>query len=219
MFIKKIISIPKSLWVNFKYLPLNQAFKFPICISYKANILCKGKIKITSKNVSFAMIRIGFHEVPICNKNDETNILIDRGGSIEFKGCVHIGNGSKMYIAENAKLSIGENFAISASSAINCYKDIKFGKDIQFSWNCLVMDSDTHDIFDAQGSIINEARSIVIGDKVWIGCNSTILKGSVIPPNCVIGANSLVSGNRFKENTIILGNPAKSVKDIDSWQL
>lgn len=219
LFIKKVISIPKSLWVNLRYLPLNQALKFPICISYKTIFLCKGKIRISSKHVSFAMIRIGFHEVPICNKNDETKIQIEKGGSVEFEGSAHIGNGSKMYIAENAKLLLGDNFAISASSAINCYKEIQFGKNIQFSWNCLVMDSDTHFIYDNNGNRINEDKSILFGDKIWIGCNTTILKGTIIPSNCVIGAKSVVVGKNFRNNTIIAGIPAKCIKEIGGWKL
>lgn len=92
-----------------------------------------------------------------------------------FKGSAHIGNGSKIFVSKNAKLTIGDNFAISASSAINCYKEIKFGKYIQFSWNCLVMDSETHLIFDDCGNLSNEDKPILFGNKIWIGCNSTIL--------------------------------------------
>ena len=63
-----------------------------------------------------------------------------------------------------------------------------------------------------------EARN-TIGDKVWIGCRTTILKGSVIPDGCVIGAGSLVTGKIFSPNTIIIGSPAKSVRTIDGWEL
>ena len=81
------------------------------------------------------------------------------------------------------------------------------------------MDSDNHKIFDENGNIINKPREIVFGDKVWIGCRTTILKGSVIPSNCVIGACSLVSGKKFENDSIIVGNPAKSIKKISKWEL
>lgn len=81
------------------------------------------------------------------------------------------------------------------------------------------MDSDTHNIYGENGDIINEPREIIFGDKIWIGCRATILKGSVIPNNCVIGACSLVSGKHFKQNSIIAGNPAKSIKTISKWKL
>ena len=41
---------------------------------------------------------------------------------------------------------------------------------------------------------MNKSREIVVGDKVWIGCRATILKGAIIPSNTVIGACSLISG-------------------------
>ena len=54
--------------------------------------------------------------------------------------------------------------------------------------------SDTHSIFDENGNLMNKSREIVVGDKVWIGCRATILKGAIIPSNTVIGACSLISG-------------------------
>ena len=93
------------------------------------------------------------------------------------------------------------------------------GRDIQFSWDCLVMDSDTHKIYGNHSGMINPDQEVKIGDKVWIGCRTTILKGCVIPDNCVIGAGSLVTGTEFTPNSIIIGSPAKSVRTIDGWEL
>ena len=177
-----------------------------------------GGVELRGK-VIFANIRIGFHKVPVCNPNDKTVLCVRKGGILAFKGSAHIGYGSKIHVANGGYLELGNYFAISASSQLNCYKRISFGKDIQFSWDCLVMDSDTHDIIGESGQVINEARKIVFGDKVWIGCRTTILKGSYVPSNCVIGANSLVSGKQFEPHTAILGNPAKSVKKIKDWRL
>ena len=213
-----LISIPKSVFFNFRYLPLSQAIRLPFMLTYNTRFSVKGSIQIEG-DAHFGMIRIGFHKVPVCNVNDRTAIIVGKGASLCFLGAAHIGNGSKLHVAENASLSLGDEFAISASSAINCYKSIKFGRDIQFSWNCLVMDSDTHSIFDQQGTIMNAPESIEFGDKVWVGCNCTILKGARIPSNCVIGANSVVTGHCFQKNTIIASNPAKTLKEIGSWEL
>lgn len=168
---------------------------------------------------SFAMIRIGFHKVPICDVRDATVIDVSKNGELIFHGTAHIGHGTKIHVALDARLELGDNFAISASSQINCYKRIEFGRNIQFSWDCLVMDSDTHEIFDANGNLINEPREIVFGNHIWIGCRTTILKGSRIPDNCVIGACSLVLGRNFEKESIIAGNPARSIKKIRNWKL
>lgn len=164
------------------------------------------------------MIRIGFHKVPVCNYKDCTQIIID-SGRLVFQGEAHLGHGTKIHVAEGAELVLGDNFAVSASSQINCYRKMVMGRDIQFSWDCLVMDSDTHQIYDVDKALMNPDDEVRIGDKVWIGCRTTILKGTHIPHNCVVGASSLVTGTNFTPNSIIIGTPAKSIKEIDSWEL
>lgn len=99
------------------------------------------------------------------------------------------------------------------------YKHIKFDKDMQFFWDCLVMDSDTHIIMDEQGNCINPNKEIVFDDKVWIGNGCMILKGAHVPINCVIGARSVVVDCKFDDHTIIVGNPAKSVKRIGGFKI
>lgn len=165
------------------------------------------------------MIRIGFHECEECNPHNRTLIKIMKNGILHFKGSAHIGKGSKITVKKNAYLELGDNFAISASSAITCYKRIIFGKDIQFGWNCLVIDSDSHSIYDEKGELINPSKDVVFGDKIWIGSRTTVLKGTIVPSNCVIGACSLVSGENFEPSTLIVGVPAKSIKKIGGFKI
>jgi len=219
MIFEIVYSIPKTIYFNFRHLPFRQAIKLPIWLIYNSSVKIGGGKIIISGEIKTAMIRIGFHKVPIGEPHEKTVLNIARDGKLVFLGSAHIGHGSKIHVANGAELVLGDNFAISASSQLNCYKRILFGRDIQFSWDCLVMDSDTHKIIGEDGNIINEARDIVFGDKVWIGCRSTILKGCIIPSHCVIGACSLVAGNKFEENTIIAGAPAKSIKKISDWIL
>lgn len=56
-------------------------------------------------------------------------------------------------------------------------------------------------------------------DKVWIGNGCMIQKGAHVPNNCVIGARSVVAGSNFDDHTIIVGNPAKSVKRIGGFRI
>lgn len=213
-----LLSIPRTILFNFRYLPFSQAIKLPVWIAYNCKVLLKPGGVILTRQPNFAMIRIGYHKVPLMEPHSKTLLAVERGGTLIFDGSAHIGKGSKIYVAKNANLKLGDNFAISASTQISCHKSIQFGKDIQFSWDCLVMDSDSHRIYD-NGSQINADKEIVFGDKIWIGCRSTVLKGAVIPDGCVIGATSCVTGNKFEPYTIIAGTPAKSIKKISSWEL
>ena len=58
-----------------------------------------------------------------------------------------------------------------------------------------------------------DCKKVIIGDNVWIGANCIILPGVSIGENCVIGAGSVVSKS-FDRNQLIMGNPAKAIKQI-----
>jgi len=51
----------------------------------------------------------------------------------------------------------------------------------------------------------------VIGNDVWIGKNAVILPGVHIGDGAIIGANSVV-GSEVEPYTIVVGNPAKSIR-------
>jgi len=55
------------------------------------------------------------------------------------------------------------------------------------------------------------SHSCNIGNDVWIGANSTILRGLTIANGAVIGANSVVTHD-VPDYAIVAGNPAKIIK-------
>lgn len=57
-------------------------------------------------------------------------------------------------------------------------------------------------------------RPIVIENKVWIGINSTVLPGIGIGHGAIVGANSVVTKD-VAPNTIVAGNPARLIKNIE----
>lgn len=59
---------------------------------------------------------------------------------------------------------------------------------------------------------------ILIGNNVVIGMNCTLLLNTSIGNNCIIGAGSVVRG-KFPENSVIMGNPAKVVTNMNVQKL
>ena len=55
---------------------------------------------------------------------------------------------------------------------------------------------------------------IVVEDNVWIGGNSTVLPGVTIGKNSIIAAGAVVTKD-VPSNTIVGGNPAKVIRQID----
>lgn len=123
MKISILLSIPKTLLFNLLHLPLRQALKVPIWIHCRAKTNVRGKVTIEN-SIHTAMIRIGFHTCPECNPADETRLSISTGGVLRFDGTAHIGRGSKIIVATNALMELGDNFAISASSTIVSYTSV-----------------------------------------------------------------------------------------------
>lgn len=136
-------------------------------------------------------------------------------GTVIFKGKASIGHGSKLSVG--GTLILGNGFTITAESSIVASERIEFGKNCLVSWDILVMDTDFHDVKDNSGNILNPPAPIIIGNKVWIGCRCLVLKGSTIPNNCVIGANSLISKKLEKENVLYGGQPVRALKEEITW--
>ena len=55
---------------------------------------------------------------------------------------------------------------------------------------------------------------MIIGKRVWVGANVTILPGVVIGENTVIGAGSVVT-KELPSNSVAAGVPAKVKKKMD----
>jgi carbonic anhydrase/acetyltransferase-like protein (isoleucine patch superfamily) len=59
-----------------------------------------------------------------------------------------------------------------------------------------------------------------IGDESLIGIGAVVLNGAKIGKNCLVGAGSLVTeGKEFPDGSMILGSPAKVVRQLSSEQI
>ncbi len=66
------------------------------------------------------------------------------------------------------------------------------------------------------GEVIGNAGKVKIGNNVFIGLKTTILKGVEIGDNVIIGANSLVNKN-CKPNSVYAGNPARYIMSLEEY--
>lgn len=66
------------------------------------------------------------------------------------------------------------------------------------------------------GEVLGSAGKVKIGNNVFIGMKSTILKGVEIGDNVIIGANSLVNKN-LEGNAVYAGNPARYIMSIEEY--
>lgn len=59
-------------------------------------------------------------------------------------------------------------------------------------------------------------KPIKIGNNSFIGARVSLLPGTTIGNDCIIGACAVVKGN-IPDGSIVIGNPGKIVSDIDTY--
>lgn len=208
----------KTLYFNFKYFPFRQAVKFPVNLSSRVYLRKTSGTVTIEGPLTKGMILMGFPKVGIFDEKNSRSIW-DVSGTVIFKGKAEIGLGSKICVVKNGTLIFGEEFTLTAESSIMVTHEVRFGDNCLVSFEVVVMDSDFHNIKDESGKVVNLPQPISISDHVWIGCRTTILKGSVIPANCMIGTNSLVNRKLKHENSVYSGCPVIQVRRNINWEL
>lgn len=207
------ISLHKTLRLNLHYFGIKAVFHpYILCSKNVRFEKLEGDVKLDSKR--FGSVRLGFRSVPLFDYKYQ-RFCWQNDGLIYFGKNVNLGQGT--VISNSGELIIGNNFNISANSKIVCRKSIVIGDDSLISWNCLIMDSDWHRVYEvSDGETFNLDRPIVVGKHVWIGCNSLVLKGAEIPDNSIVAAGSIVSSRLGKTNSIYIGN--NQMKDGVNWK-
>lgn len=88
--------------------------------------------------------------------------------------------------------------------------DIFIGDECMIAESVYITNTDGHPIYDASGNRLNKGKSTYIGDHVWIGRGSEILKGVKIYSGSIIGARSVVTKDT-PSNSVSVGNPSRTI--------
>ena len=124
---------------------------------------------------------------------------------LKKRGC-KIGNHVTIYAPENTVIDLTRPFLIEV------------GNNVEITSGCVIL---THgydwSVFKTlYGDVMGSAGKVKIGNNVFVGVNTTILKDVIIGSNVVIGANSLINKN-IPDNVVVAGNPAKIICTIDEY--
>lgn len=178
------------------------------------------KLKFYGNNVSFSSFRtrgVPFIAVSRNNghmmlgKNFAMNNSFSGNQIGSFEPCCFV-------VGENATLTIGNNTGMS-QTAIVCKSHIKIGSNVKIGGGTRIYDTDFHSLdwklrrnmqVDSKNT---KHREVIIGDDVFIGTCSIILKGVTIGDRSIIAAGSVVSRS-IPSDEIWGGNPAKLIRKI-----
>ena len=198
----------KTIYFNLHYFPMKTAIRMPFFIYWRSELYkLNGKIVIDAP-VRTGMIKFGAHGLGTQDLF-YSRTMIQLYGTVVVKGKACIGRGSKISVGREARLTFGENFMITGDSQIICHKEITFGNDCLLSWDILMMDTDFHHVLDTRGYKTNMPKPISIGNHVWIGCKTVILKGVSLADDTIVSANSTITRS-FEEPNCIIGGHAQT---------
>ncbi|MFO7810016.1 MAG: DapH/DapD/GlmU-related protein, partial [Candidatus Delongbacteria bacterium] len=117
-------------------------------------------------------------------------------------------------LRRDAIIRIGSSSGFSGT-VIAAAGSIKIGKNVLCGANTVITDYDWHGIEPDKRNKAADPQPVVIGDNVWLGLNSVVLKGVTVGKNSVIGANSVVTRD-IPKNVVAAGNPCRVIKEINS---
>ena len=119
-------------------------------------------------------------------------------------------------------MRIGERCTISDPKSVSIDVTrpwmIEIGHDVKITHGVILL---THG-FDwsvmkgVYGDVLGSCGKVTIGNNVFIGMNSVVLKGVTIGNNVIIGAGSLVNKD-IPDNCVAAGNPARVIMSLDEY--
>lgn len=203
-------------------------------VSILYNLLCKiirgihkvldkqyVKLKFYGNNISFSSFRTrGVPFIAVSHNNGRMllgkNFAMNNSFSGSQIGCFEP---CCFVVGENATLAIGDNTGMS-QTAIVCKSYIEIGNNVKIGGGTKIYDTDFHSLDwklrrnMETDSKYTKCKEIIIGDDVFIGARSIILKGVTIGNKSIIAAGSIVTKS-IPSGEIWGGNPAKFIRKID----
>lgn len=157
-------------------------------------------------------LRLGIKR--IASSRFETRLLMEKNTILIVKKEFHLGYGSNLEIYEGGKLEWGSG-GCSSEVVISCGEHITVGDHVSLARGTTIRDTNGH-IIAITG--FRKTRPVHIGNHVWICSNASIMPGVKIGDGAIVGAMSLVCQS-VRHHTLVSGNPARYVRDVEYYKL
>lgn len=127
------------------------------------------------------------------------------GDNVEVRPPVSVDYGSQIYIGDRTFINSG--LTALDVAAITIGSDCQIGPNVQLL-------TPTHPVEpQPRRDKLEAAQPITIEDNVWLGGGVTVLPGTRIGTNSVIGAGSVVTKD-VPANVVAVGNPARVIRTL-----
>ena len=161
--------------------------------------------------------RLHLYGLPVIVSTNKLGIRIDSDCHIRssfLSNLVGLSQRTIICARGEGTIEIGKGVGMSGAT-IYARNSIKIGDQCIIGGNVKILDNDFHPAdpeIRRKTPVDNFASApIVIGNNVFIGVNSLILKGVTIGDNAVVGAGSVVTKD-VPADALVAGNPARVIK-------
>lgn len=212
-----------------RYIRNHEQFMYILSFIYR---WVSGNRVIGRRNLDMQCRGAFFRKSRIENRGKNNQLILEKGCRIcklkvRFFGdnnCVVIHrdcvlDNVDIWISDGSTIEVGHNTHFTGDTHIASIE----GKTVHIGERCLLAEQiifrtgDSHSVLNDCGERINPAEDIWIGDHVWIGQQVTVLKGVHIGDECVIGTRAVVTGKQFGNGELLVGMPARAVKQNITW--
>jgi coenzyme F420-reducing hydrogenase beta subunit len=149
----------------------------------------------------------------VIKSNGDTRLALEDFGRLIVNGVFDMRQGTFIWIKRCGTLELDGGF-MHEGVHITCGNYIKIGKNCHIAKEVIIRDLDGHYIEDAY---YRTAKPVYIGDDVWLGYRSMIMKGVTIGNGAIVAAGSVVTKD-IPPHCIAAGNPAKVIRQNIKWR-
>lgn len=190
-----------------------------VTVEGEGNLLDLGKARLHGSRIEIRgnnnVIRIH----PTCKLVNVSFRLLGDNLRVELGERVKISRwGEFLLMGEDAEIRLGKHTTVESARFIAHGRTLlEVGSDCMFAYDVEVRTSDEHSILDAgSGERINPDKSVHIGQHVWFGARSVVVKGVRIGDNSVVATGSIVSRD-LGSGVVAAGVPAREIRDGVTW--
>jgi acetyltransferase-like isoleucine patch superfamily enzyme len=116
-----------------------------------------------------------------------------------------------------ARVRIGSGTFLNVAVMVAAHEMVEIGDHCMLANGCFVTDA-SHRFDDPDRPVpwqgFTSKGPTRVGDNVWCGANVVITSGVTVGERCVIGANSVVTGD-LPPRSIAAGAPARMIREVE----
>ncbi|MDP6376463.1 MAG: acyltransferase [Pseudomonadales bacterium] len=111
------------------------------------------------------------------------------------------------------RIEVGDYTIINPGVRVIAAERITLGAGCMLATGAYISDADWHGLYH-RAFPPGTTAPVTLGDNVWVADGARILKGVKVGDNAIVAAAAVVAEN-VPANTVVAGNPARVVKELD----